>query len=104
MLRCLPVLAVSFATMLTVATITPGAAKTCFPVSSEVVSLGKDNARAYAGRRLEEAVAARQDSIVASGQRVSEVKSRELTCEPYANLIGADEWQCAGHARVCAGD
>lgn len=102
--RCVSIVAVSFAAMLTVSAIAPAAAKTCFPVSSEVVSLGEDNARAYAGRRLDEAVAARQNSIEASGRSVSGVRGKELTCAPYPNLIGADEWQCAGSARVCAAD
>lgn len=104
MLRCMQFVAVPFAALLTVSAITPAAGKTCFPVSSEVVSLGKDSARAYAGRRLEEAVAAQQNSIEASGRSAGEVKDREMTCAPYPNLIGADEWQCAGSARVCAGD
>lgn len=104
MLRCVQLVAVSFAAMPMVAAITPAAAKTCFPVSSEVVSLGKDNARVYAGRRLDEAIAARQSSLEASGRNVSEVRGKELTCAPYPNLIGADEWQCAGSARVCAGE
>lgn len=77
-------------------------AQTCFPVSSEVVSLGEANARAYAGRSLDGAIAARKSAIESSGNTVGRVTRAELECAPFPNLLGADEWRCTGRARVCA--
>jgi len=81
---------------------TPATAKTCFPVAAEVVSLGEANARAYTERALEREIAQRKGSLEASGTTVGRVTQKELDCAPYPNLIGADEWRCAGEARVCA--
>jgi hypothetical protein len=80
------------------------AARTCFPVETEVVSLGENNARAYTDRSLQRAIAARKTSLEASGRSVGRVTRAELDCAPYPNIIGADEWRCTGSARVCAAD
>jgi len=81
---------------------TPATAKTCFPVAAEVVSLGEANARAYTERALNREITQRKGSLEASGTTVGRVTQNELDCAPYPNLIGADEWRCAGEARVCA--
>jgi len=77
-------------------------AQPCFPVSSEVVSLGERNARAYAMRSLDREIAMRKASLTATGQQVGKVARDDLNCAPFPNLIGADEWRCKGRARVCA--
>jgi len=80
------------------------AARTCFPLQTEVVSLGENNARAYTDRSLQRAIAARKTSLEASGRSVGRVTRGELDCAPYPNILGADEWRCTGRARVCAAD
>ncbi len=100
MLRCMTAAAFLAATL----TMNPAAARTCFPVSSEVVSLGEANARSYAGRSLERGIAARKASIQTSGMSVGKVMRGDLDCAPYPNLLGADEWRCTGRARVCTAD
>lgn len=77
-------------------------AQTCFPVDSDVVSLGEANAQAYADKSLDRAIAARKTAIESSGSSVEKVMRTDLDCAPYPNLIGADEWRCKGRARVCA--
>lgn len=85
-------------------TVNPAHAQTCFPVNSDVVSLGEANARAYAGQSLDRAIAARKTAIESSGSSVGKVARTDLDCAPYPNLIGADEWRCKGRARVCAAE
>lgn len=80
----------------------PASASTCFPVTAEVVSLGQANARTYTERALEREITQRKGSIEATGSTVGRITRRDLDCAPYPNLIGADEWRCAGEARVCA--
>ncbi len=93
---------VSLFALLIIATPGAAAAQTCFPVKSEVVSLGQENAEVYTGRSLDRAIAARTEMIEASGREVGNVTREDLECAPYPNLIGADEWRCAGRAVVCA--
>ncbi len=73
----------------------------CFPVTSEVVSLGEKAARYYAQRSLDMRVQNQQRTIASSGETASEVVKQELSCSPFPNLLGADEWRCTGHAKVC---
>jgi len=80
------------------------AARTCFPLQTEVVSLGENNARAYTDRSLQRAIAARKTSLEASGRSVGRVTRGELNCAPYPNILGADEWRCTGRARICAAE
>ena len=82
----------------------PAAAKTCFPVAAEVVSLGEANARAYTARALDREIRQRQSALEVTGASVGRVARSDLECAPYPNIIGADEWRCAGEARVCTAD
>jgi hypothetical protein len=100
MLRFLTIMA-AFAVALAANSAT---ARTCFPVNSEVVSLGESNARAYAARSLDRAIAARKTSIETSGRSIGRITRADLDCAPFPNLLGADEWRCTGSARVCAAD
>ncbi len=79
---------------------TPAAAD-CRPLKSDVVSVGQDSARHYAERSLRKAIDAAKDSIVSSGAKVARVTKPVVTCKPFWNIIGADEWRCAGEAKVC---
>lgn len=98
MLRCILALLVTFS----LAAAVPASARTCFSVNAKVVSLGERNARAYADRRLAQEIESRKSVLETTGRRVSEIKRDSLSCAPYPNILGADEWQCAGSARVCA--
>jgi hypothetical protein len=73
----------------------------CFPVDSDVVSLGEKAARFYGERSLMKAIDERKTSVEASGNAVGKVTKDELTCKPFPNLIGADEWRCVGKGKVC---
>jgi len=82
----------------------PGAApaRTCFPVNADVVSLGEENARIYAAHSLDRAIAQQESALKISGRKLAKTEREALSCAPYPNLIGADEWRCTGSARVCA--
>jgi len=80
----------------------PAKAGICFPASSDVVSLGEAAARAYATRSLDAKIEETKQLIAARGETVGRIAGRQIDCEPYANILGADEWQCRGKARVCA--
>ena len=74
---------------------------TCMPVPSEVVSHGEKAARFYSERSLKRGIEAEQrrlGSIALTPVKVT----KTLTCVPYPNLLGADEWRCVGDAKVCA--
>ena len=73
----------------------------CFPVRSEVVSLGEKAARFYAGRSLAKAIDEQKASMETSGTAVGRIARSELSCKPFPNLIGADEWRCTGEAKLC---
>lgn len=73
----------------------------CRPLSSDVVAIGKQNAYRYSERSLRKAVESEKESIVSSGSKVGKVSKLAVTCQPFANLIGADEWRCIGAAKVC---
>ena len=75
----------------------------CFPVRSEVVSLGEKAARFYADRSLVKAIDEQKSSLESSGGQFGRVARSELNCKPFPNLIGADEWRCVGEAKVCTG-
>lgn len=100
MLRCVTIVTALAA----ISVADTAAAQTCFPVTSDVVSLGQANARAYAERSLDRAIAARKSSIETSGKTLAKVTRNDLACAPFPNLLGADEWRCTGRARVCAAD
>lgn len=73
----------------------------CRPLGSDVVAIGKQSAYRYSERSLRKAVESEKESIVSSGSKVGKVTKLVITCTPYANLIGADEWRCIGTAKVC---
>ena len=73
----------------------------CFPVKSEVVSLGEKAARFYAERSLVKEIEEQKGSVEASGSQLGRVTKSALNCQPFPNLIGADEWRCVGEAKVC---
>jgi hypothetical protein len=75
----------------------------CFPVKSEVVSLGEKSARFYAERSLVKSIDDQKGSVESSGSPVGRVTRGALDCKPFPNLIGADEWRCTGEAKVCTG-
>ena len=75
----------------------------CFPVKSEVVSLGEKAARFYAERSLVKAIEEQKGSVESSGSQLGNVTKSVLKCQPFPNLIGADEWRCVGEAKVCTG-
>ena len=75
----------------------------CFPVKSEVVSLGEKAARFYAERSLNKAIDEQKTSVESSGSQLGRITKGGLNCQPFPNLIGADEWRCVGEAKVCTG-
>lgn len=74
----------------------------CNPVKSEVVSLGEKPARAYATRSLDKGIEEEKQTITSTGRQIGRIVKKDLTCKPFPNLIGADEWRCVGEARVCS--
>jgi hypothetical protein len=87
---------------LTVLALAAGDARAaCFPVRSEVVSLGEKAARFYADRSLTKSIDEQKASMETSGMGVGRIARSELSCKPFPNLIGADEWRCAGEAKLC---
>jgi len=77
-------------------------ARVCLPITSEVVSLGEGNARAYTQLSLERKIASGRTSLETSGRGSATVVDKRLECAPFPNILGADEWRCTGRARVCA--
>jgi len=75
----------------------------CFPVKSEVVSLGEKAARYYADRSLVKAIDEQKASAESSGAQIGRIVKSDLNCAPFPNLIGADEWRCTGEAKLCTG-
>lgn len=73
----------------------------CRPLGSDVVAIGQKNARGYSERSLRKAIEAEKESIVSSGAKVAKVTKATVTCKPFNNLLGADEWRCVGEAKVC---
>ena len=73
----------------------------CMPVRSEVVSFGEKAARFYSERSLKKGIEAEQRRL--GSVSLTPVKvTKTMTCVPYPNLLGADEWRCVGDAKVCA--
>jgi hypothetical protein len=73
----------------------------CTPVNSEVVSLGEKAARFYSDRSLTGAIESEKRRIEAVGAKPGKI-TQSMECAPYPNLIGADEWRCAGKGKVCS--
>jgi hypothetical protein len=73
----------------------------CTRVASDVVSIGQKNARAYSQRSLAAAIEGEQQRLKSAGLVPGHV-TRGMACKPYPNVIGADEWQCQGSAKVCS--
>jgi hypothetical protein len=73
----------------------------CMPLSSDVVSLGKKSARFYSERSLAAAIAGERDRLKSAGITPAKI-TKAVDCQPYPNLIGADEWRCVGEAKVCS--
>ncbi len=73
----------------------------CFPVKSEVVSLGEKAARFYAERSLAKGIDDEKRTVESSGAQVARVTQGALNCKPFPNVLGADEWRCTGEAKVC---
>jgi hypothetical protein len=73
----------------------------CTPVSSDVVSIGQKNARGYSERSLAAAIKDEQQRLRSVGLAAGRV-TKNMACKPYPNVIGADEWQCLGQAKVCS--
>ena len=83
-------------------TLGTGAAKAeCTPLSSDVVSIGQKNARGYSERSLTAAIKGEQERLKSTGLAAGRV-TKSIACKPYPNVIGADEWQCQGQAKVCS--
>ena len=73
----------------------------CFPVKTDVVSLGEASARAYAQRSLDTGVDDERRRVESTGAAVGRVTKKPLDCKPFPNLIGANEWRCIGDAKIC---
>lgn len=73
----------------------------CFPVTSDVVSLGEKSAHSYAERSLDQQINDEKRVIASIGAEIGRIAKREMSCKPYPNVLGADEWRCVGAARVC---
>ncbi len=78
------------------------ASASCFPVKTEIVSLGEISARAYAERSLDKGIEDQRLAIEASGAQIGQVTKPDVTCQRFPNILGADEWRCVGAARVCS--
>ena len=74
----------------------------CNPVKADVVSLGEKSARSYATRSLDKGIEDEKQTIMSAGGQIGKVTKKELTCQPFSNLVGANEWRCTGEARVCS--
>ena len=72
----------------------------CAPVKSEVVSLGEKAARFYSEKSLIRAIDGEKERIETMGAKLGPV-AKSISCAPYPNLIGADEWRCVGEGKVC---
>lgn len=90
-------LAICLATLLT----GPAWSLDCRPQSSDVVSIGKHAAHYYAKRALLRKIAAEKSSAIATNGKAVHVTKPVITCKPFPNLLGADEWECFGKAKVC---
>ncbi len=77
-------------------------AASCYPVKSDVVSLGEKAARAYGERALDREIEERKNSLMSSGAGIGKIGNRKIDCKHFPNVLGADEWRCVGAAKVCA--
>lgn len=73
----------------------------CFPVTTDIVSLGEKTALAYAQRSMTRNIEEEKERITGTGGTVQRVTGPDISCQPFPNLIGADEWRCVGSAKVC---
>ncbi len=78
------------------------ASAVCFPVKTDIVSLGERSARSYAERSLNKHIEDQRRVLKSTGAAQSRVVKRELSCKPFPNVLGADEWRCIGQAKVCS--
>jgi hypothetical protein len=78
----------------------PTAQAGCNPVKSDVVSVGQKAARFYSERSLQQAIASEKDRLETIGAALGPI-TKAIDCQPYPNLIGADEWRCIGSGKVC---
>jgi hypothetical protein len=86
--------------MLTASGALPVAAA-CTPLKADVVSLGKETAHAYAERSMASKIKVEKDLIESVGKEAGRITESEFSCTPFGNVLGADEWRCVGHAKVC---
>lgn len=89
------------AACLAIAFTTPAAAADCRPVKSDVVGLGQQSARSYSEKALQREIDGTVSSAEASGGKVARPIKRTMVCKPFTNVLGADEWECFGAAKVC---
>lgn len=80
---------------------TPAVAANCHPAKSDVVDVGQKNAHARAETALQREIEALKTSFTAAGGQIARPVAPSVTCKPYPNLLGADEWECFGEAKVC---
>jgi hypothetical protein len=76
-------------------------AAACTPLKADVVSLGKETARAYAERSMASKIKAEKDLIESLGKEAGRVTESDYSCTPFGNVLGADEWRCVGQAKIC---
>lgn len=82
-------------------TVSAPASAACFPVKTEIVSLGEKSARSYAERSLTQHIENEKQMIASTGAEIGRIAKGEMSCKPFPNLLGADEWRCVGEASVC---
>lgn len=81
--------------------IATSAGATCYPIKTDVVSLGEAAARHYAAESMKRAIEEKRASLTASGHKISRVTAGELSCVHFPNVLGADEWRCTALSKVC---
>jgi hypothetical protein len=73
----------------------------CTPLRSDVVSLGERSARFYSDRAIDKAIEGERQRLQSIGLATAKV-TKAMDCHHFPNLLGADEWQCIGQAKVCS--
>jgi hypothetical protein len=81
--------------------LTASAHAACMPLRSDVVSLGQKAARYYSELSLVSAIDAEKERVLATGATLGPI-SKTMRCDPFPNLLGADEWRCVGEGKVCS--
>lgn len=77
---------------------------TCYPVSVDIVSLGRSAAQHYGEKNLTRRIKHKKAVLAAAGRQIARVFRDGFSCAPFPNILGADEWRCTGEARVCTAD